>query len=491
LYICGKIKDKTVANIIGRKNEIEELGELYKSDRAEFVAVYGRRRVGKTFLVDEVLKDKITFRHAGLSPVDENGKKNQMKEQLEHFYNSLMLCGMEQSSCPKSWLEAFFMLEKFLQSIDDGRRQVVFLDELPWMDTPRAGFITAFEGFWNTWACHRDNFMLVVCGSANSWVLDNLMNNHGGLYGRVTYEIKLSPFSLSECEAYYKDKGILLSRYDMVQSYMILGGIPYYLSYFKKGKSLAENIDALFFSPKPRLRDEFDRLLSSVFTNPEAMKKIILLLSSSRAGFTRQEISKRTGIESSGVLSDMLQALTASDFVIKYIPFGMRKRDEHYKLVDPFCKFYIHFVEGHDSIDTDFWSQNLTSQEVTSWRGYAFEDVCLNHIDKIKVALGIPGVVSQQSEWAIKGTDGETGSQIDLIINRRDNVVNMCEMKYYSDDFKVDRNYYRTIARRTNALAENLPRKAVIHSTLITTYGLEYNEYSGAFQKVITMDQLF
>lgn len=480
-----------MAKLIGRQKEIAELEELYTSNQAQFVAVYGRRRVGKTFLIDEAMKGRITFRHAGLSPIDNKGQKNLMQAQLKHFYYSLRLQGMNKSKCPTSWMEAFFMLEQLLESKDDGNRQVVFLDELPWMDTPRANFISAFEGFWNTWGCHRDNLMLIVCGSANSWILNNLIDNHGGLYGRTTREIRLSPFTLSECEAFYKDKGILISRYDMVQSYMILGGIPYYLSYFKKGKSLAQNIDELFYSENPKLRDEFDRLLSSVFSNPDEMRKIIRLLGSRRVGFTRQEISKGTGIVEGGGLTNMLKALIASDFVIRYIPFGMSKRDECYKLIDPFCKFHIHFVQGHDRLDTDFWTNNQASQQIISWRGFAFEDVCLNHITKIKAALGIQGVSTTQSAWDVRGSEDEIGSQIDLLISRKDNIVNLCEMKFYNDEYTVNRQYQQTIIRRINALTKLLPKKMAVHSTLITTYGLKYNEYSGSFQQVITMDQLF
>ena len=183
--------------MVGRKKEINELNNLYHSNKAELVAIYGRRRVGKTYLVDETFKGRITFRHAGLSPAAEN-KKGMLKAQLEHFYYSLLLQGMKKSKKPENWLEAFFMLEMHLETIDDGGRQLIFLDELPWLDTPRSGFMTAFEAFWNTWGCHRDNLMVVVCGSANSWILDKLINNHGGLYNRVTYEIKLAPFTLGE-----------------------------------------------------------------------------------------------------------------------------------------------------------------------------------------------------------------------------------------------------------------------------------------------------
>ena len=465
--------------------------ELYNSDRAEFVAVYGRRRVGKTFLVDETLGNRITFRHAGLSPIDENGKQNLMKDQLKHFYHSLLSQGMKKSHQPTSWLEAFYMLEMHLQNIDNGSRQVVFIDELPWMDTPRSKFITALEGFWNGWACHRHNLMLVVCGSANSWMLDNLVNNHGGLYGRVTYEIRLMPFTLKECEAFFQSRSIRMSRYDIVQSYMMLGGIPFYLNYFKKGLSLAQNIDRLFFAPNAKLRDEYDRLFASVFSNPDEMKRIVVCLSTRHAGYTRQEILKKAKIDDSGSATKMLKALEASNFILKYQPFGKGKREECYKLTDSFCLFFLRWVEGHNSMNSDFWMLNQASPSVSSWRGIAFEEVSLSHIQQIKAALGISGVSSEQSAWVVKGDDEKEGAQIDLLISRKDNVVNMCEMKFYGEEFTVTKAYERKLAHRQILISEMVSRRTVIHPVLITTYGLTYNEYSGAFAQTLTIDDLF
>ena len=276
---------------------------------------------------------------------------------------------MKKSKKPSNWLEAFYLLETFLESNDDGGRQLVFLDELPWLDTPRSGFMTAFEGFWNTWGCHRDNLMVVVCGSANSWILDNLINNHGGLYNRVTYEIKLKPFTLNECEKFFESKNVKMSRYDIVQSYMILGGIPYYMGYFQSGMSLAQNIDNMIFSKSGQLRDEYNRLFASVFSNPELMKDIVGVLYTRNAGYTRSEIVEKISINDGGTLSQSLNALIASDFVVKYIPFGKGKK-EHYKLIDPFCMFYLHFVDKKKEVDEKFWQQNISTQQVVSWRGF-------------------------------------------------------------------------------------------------------------------------
>ena len=475
--------------MIGRKQEVDELRRLYERNRAELVAVYGRRRVGKTFLVDEAFSGKFTFRHAGLSPVDVEAN-GLLRAQLDHFYNSLILFGMDECKKPDSWLDAFLLLEKHLQKIDDGTRQLVFLDELPWLDTARSGFITAFEGFWNNWGCHRKNLMVVVCGSANSWILDKLINNHGGLYNRVTYEIKLSPFTLKECEELYSDNGIKFSRYDIAQSYMIFGGIPYYMGYMDGRLSLAQNVDKLFFAKGSKLQNEYDRLFDSVFVNPDAVKSIVEFLATKNAGYTRKEIIEKQGASNGGRLSRNLNALIASDFVIKYVPFGFSKKEEHYKLIDPFCLFYLRFVKDWNQENDKYWQQNVVSQPVSIWRGFAFENVCFNHIEQIKRALGITGVISSASAWS-KRDDDKEGTQIDLLILRKDNVINMCEIKYYGGEFTVKKDYYRKLLRRQEMLMEEVSPKVSIRSTLITTYGLEHNEYSGIFTNVVLLDDLF
>lgn len=475
--------------MIGREKETKELEKIYNSNKAELVAVYGRRRVGKTYLVDEVFQGRITFRHAGLSPADEESK-GLLEAQLEHFNNSLKLHGSEHKKKPKSWLDAFFMLEKLLQSIDNGTKQLVFLDELPWLDTPRSGFVRAFEGFWNTWGCHRKNLMVIICGSANSWMENELINNHGGLYGRVTHEIKLSPFKLSECEEYYKSRGISFSRYDIVQSYMIFGGIPYYMEYIDEGLSFAQNVDKAFFSKDARFKFEYDRLFESVFKRPDIMKAIVEYLYTRNMGYTRKKIAETLNIPDGGHLTKYLNSLTASNFIVKYVPFGFSKKEEFYKLTDPFCLFYLHFVKKQADTNSRFWQQNTAQPQVAAWRGLAFENVCFNHIDQIKDALGIRDVISSESAWT-KKADDDDGMQIDMLISRKDNVINMCEIKFYSDDFVVNKEYYRTIQRRIEALLSIIPRKMSVYSTLITTYGLKKNEYSGVFAKTITFDDLF
>lgn len=477
--------------IVGRNFEIAKLNQLYDSDRAEFIAIYGRRRVGKTYLVNESYGNRITFHHSGLSPIETGCGQNQLKKQLQQFYYSLLMQGMNRNHCPKSWLEAFFMLEQFLQKKDTGERQVVFLDELPWMDTPRSGFITALESFWNGWASRRDNLLLVVCGSASSWILDNLINNRGGLYGRVTYEMKLSPFSLAECEEFYRERQCKMSRYDIVQSYMIVGGMPYYINYMERNKSLAQNVDRLFFQSNGILRDEYNRLFDSAFENPTIMRRIVEFLATRRKGYTRVEIAENVGMQDCGKFSSLLRALVTSDFIERYVPFGHSKREEHYKLIDPFCWFYLHFIKNQTALHPQFWQQNCTDPIITAWRGLAFEQVCFNHIGQIKHALQIAGIQSEHSAWAIQGDETKDGAQVDLLIRRKDKVLNLCEMKFYQDEYAMDKEDDMKLRHRITSLQPLLRRTEIVHPILLTTFGLRHNQYSGAYIQALTLDDLF
>ncbi|MBR0133586.1 MAG: AAA family ATPase [Lachnospiraceae bacterium] len=481
--------------IIGREYEIRKLNELYDSKSAELVAVYGRRRVGKTYLIDEVFEDRICFRHSGMSPDEEekteNKRKSRMKEQLEHFHRSLKEYGSKTEKAPESWREAFYMLEDLLtEKYDKSSRVLVFIDEIQWLDTPRARFMTGFEAFWNGWACHRKNVMVVVCGSSSSWILDNMINNHGGLYGRVTHEMKLLPFDLHECEKFFESRSVIMSRYDMVQAYMMIGGIPYYLKYFEKGLSLSQNIDRIFFSKSAVLKDEYSRLFTSLFTNSDIMKSIIEAISTKRRGLSRKELTNYIGITDGGDLSKQLKALINGDFITEYCSFGNDK-ETMYKLTDPFCNFFLEFVKKARNTGKNNWVNIEKTPQVNTWKGYAFENVCWNHLNQIKAALGISGVVTRESLWSKRGSEDTDGTQIDLIISRNDNIVNMCEIKFYSNEFEVNKEYHLILDRRKRLLQEIIPKRAAVHSTLITTFGLKKCGYFSDFVNVILMDDLF
>ena len=479
-----------MSTIVGRKEEIAELERLYRSDRPEFVAVYGRRRVGKTYLIKQVMNGRFAFQHTGVSPVDNEGDSKRLKVQLESFYYDLLNQGLEGYSIPKTWMEAFFQLEQLLQNQYNGERQVVFFDELPWMDTPRSGFLQAFESFWNGWCSGCDSIMLIVCGSATSWILSNLSRNKGGLYGRLTAEIKLSPFTLKECEEYFEYAGVEMSRYDILQSYMVFGGIPYYISYFQKGLSFEQNTDQILFGSKTRLRDEFNRLFAAIFSKPEDSKKVVRLLASRHAGFTREDISKATGIALGGGLTNTLAALVESDFIVRYHPYGRPKTEERYKLTDNFCLFWLKYVEPNGK-ETAFVTDNTTSSIMQAWRGVAFEEVCWQHSQQIRRALQIAGVQSSLSAWDVRGDDENDGAQIDLIISRKDNVVNLCEMKFAQAPYVIDKEEEAKLRHRLEVLKSTLSPRQTIHLTLITTYGVAYGKHSGIVQKEVGMDDLF
>lgn len=478
--------------IIGRERELAELRYRYESGRPEFVAVYGRRRVGKTYLVRETFRDKFAFYHTGLSPYDEQ-RKITMADQLLHFYHSLLQYGMDESACPANWLDAFFMLDALLkQKARPGVRQVVFIDELPWIDTPRSGFITALEAFWNSRQAGNEQMMLIVCGSATSWMLDNLINNIGGLYGRITQSIHLSPFSLGECEAFFADRGVVMSRYDILTAYMVLGGVPFYLDKFNRGLSLAQNLDKILFESRSLLQGEFQRLFGSLFACPEPYIKVVEMLSKRRYGFTRSEIAKSIGVTSGEGITKVLNALEASEFIVKYKPFDTISRGERlYRLIDPFCRTYFSFIASQTSLDAHFWQNNQHKPQLLAWQGLAFEDVCLIHIRQIKEALGFGSINTEESILTLRADEHHNGTQCDLIIRRSDHVVNLCEMKFCSSEFAIDKTYDMVLRNRISRLQQHLKAKESIHLTFITTFGVKHGMYSGIVQAAITADALF
>lgn len=476
-----------MASIIGRRHEQEELLRLYHSDRAEFTVVYGRRRVGKTFLVKQVFKDNFAFYHTGLSPFDEETNMTKAK-QLEHFYRSLVEYGMEEGKKPKNWLEAFTMLKTLLSDKKTKGKQVVFIDELPWMDTPGSGLLTAVEAFWNGWGDGRDSLLFIVCGSATSWMEQKLVRNYGGLYGRLTYELHLKPFSLGEVEQYLKFRGVELGRMDVAMAYMVFGGMPYYLNFFEKGLSLAQNIDRIMFCRNASLAREIDILFKSQFRNPDLYERVVMYLSTRRYGYSRREISEKTGISSGSRLSVVLDSLEESDFIEQYKPFDAVGKEVLYRLTDPFCLFSMRFkdVKGEH-----FWQENQHGASIRTWMGMAFEHLCALHVDKIKVKLGISGMQADVMAFTLRGDENHDGMQCDMLIVRRDNVVNLCEMKFSQDIFAIDRNYYFTLQHRISMLIERLLKRQVVHLTFVTANGVKRNEYSGIIQSEVVIDDLF
>lgn len=467
--------------IIGRQKEQSILKSLKDSTKSEFVALYGRRRVGKTFLIREYFADGFAFQFSGLANAT-------TKEQLIHFNMSIRRQAQKDIRMPKNWLEAFEQLMDFIETSTQ-ERKVIFLDELPWLDTPRSNFIQAFEHFWNGWASARHDILLIVCGSATSWMIDKLINNHGGLHNRITCKILLEPFTLNECEAYFKAMNMGYNRYQIAQCYMVMGGIPFYLSMLQKGLSVSQNIDRLFFENNAQLRNEFSNLYAALFRNSEDYIKVVEAMSKKNKGISRDELSKASKIPSSGGLTLILKNLESCGFIRSYTAFGKQERDKLYQLMDFYTLFYFKYIKANKYNDEHYWTNSLDTPQYNAWGGYSFEMLCLHHIRNIKSALGITGVQTLVSSWRSKTS--EKGAQIDLVIDRKDQTINLCEMKFCTQKYTISQKEEELLQRRKiDFINETKTRKAV-HLTMVSTYGIKSNMHSDRIQSEVTLEDLF
>lgn len=469
--------------LIARENEKAILQSTLNSEYSDFVAVYGRRRVGKTFLIRESFDYKFTFQHAGLA----NGTRAQ---QLEAFANSLKEYGVDDPKTPMNWMDAFEMLKDLIRSSTE-EKKVIFLDELSWMNTRKCDLMIALEGFWNGWASARKDVVLIVCASATSWMLDNVIHNKGGLYNRLTREIELGPFHLYECKEFMEAKNVVMSDHELLEGYMIMGGIPYYWNFIDKGLSLSQNIDRMFFNRKAPLRNEYEYLYASIFDNPEKYIKVIEVLGRNKEGLTRNDISRETKLPSSGNLTKIIENLVNCRFVKGYVDYGRTERNQIFKLIDNFTIFYFKFMKKMPS-DEHYWTNQVNTSARNAWCGLAFERVCMEHIPQIKRKLGITGVLTKEYTWHCTSDpdNGIFGSQIDLILDRRDQVINLCEMKYSRDEFSINKKNDTELRHKISDLNTVTKTKSAIHLTIITTYGLVDNSYSGSVQNLITAKDL-
>ena len=463
--------------IIARENELSQLDRIYHSDKSEFVAIYGRRRVGKTYLVREYFEGDIVFQCSGLS-------SQPTKSQLKNFHQTLRRTSRQELAMPGDWLEAFDHLIDYLECLPVARK-VVFLDELPWMDTPGSDFIAALEHFWNGWASARRDVVLIVCGSATSWMMDKLIHNHGGLYGRLTERIQLLPFDLRSSEQLLRSQGVTLSRYEVAVCYMILGGIPYYLSLLEPQFSLAQNIDRLLFNPNGRLFDEFQNLYAALFRNSADYVAVVECLSQCGSGMTRQDIISHTGLSSGNGLSTVLANLESCGFIRKYANYSARQRGGLYQLVDFFTLFHFRFLRDSSFMHLLSWQSLQRTPAFYAWAGYSFELLSLLHVEQIKRGLGISGVLTHACSWR------SAKAQVDLVIDRNDNTINLCEMKFCEGTFEIDSRYETALRTKVSAFVEEVSPYKSVQLTLVSTYGLQHNAHSGVIQNEITLDELF
>lgn len=464
--------------IIGRETEQEILRQRIESDAPELIAIYGRRRIGKTFLVRQYFKDTFSFYSTGIY----QGTK---KEQLGEFNRQLVHYSGRKWKIAKDWFDAFAQLREYLESLSGNKPIVVFLDELPWMDTHKSRFIKAFEYFWNSWGATNKRLKLIVCGSATTWMRENVLSDKGGLYNRTTRSIYLAPFTLYETEQYLLSRGIKWNRYQIAECYMILGGTPLYLQMLERGLSLTQNVDNLFFVQNAPLAREYDFLFRSLFNEAMVHRQIIETLASKAVGMTRLELIVAAKIEDSGLLTKALRNLTDCDFIRQYTAFGKSERGTVFQLTDLFSLFHLRYVKGYRGQDENHWQNMIDSPSRRAWSGYSFEQLCLHHIRQIKQKLGITGVQSDVCAW--KGEDG----QIDLLIDRRDQTINLCEMKFSQSEFEITKQYDEHLRSRTESFRSATKTRKALHQTFVTTYGLKQNMYSGNVQSEVVLDDLF
>lgn len=476
--------------IIGRKYEQQLIKERCESGKAELVAIYGRRRVGKTFLVRKMFDDQFAFSFTGMYEVSRVA-------QLENFRAALQQYSGQPIPRLKDWFEAFAALRQYLETLAPTSQIIIFLDELPWMDTPRSNFISAFGYFWNSWASDQPNLKLFVCGSATTWMLSHLIGDKGGLYGRVSRAIYLAPFTLGETEAFLRDtKGMVLSRQQVLDTYMILGGIPYYLDMLEVGRPLDESIDRLFFAQGAPLANEFEFLFRSLFKDSKNYRRVVEVLSTKMKGMSRKELIEALKLKGGGQLSEILDNLLKCDFIRKYSAIGKSERDALYQLTDLFSLYHLRFVANSNGQDERFWSNMRNDGSRTAWSGYAFEQICFHHIPQIKKTLGISGILSNVHSWACRPfvtADGSEwkGGQIDMLIDRADGVINICEMKYAKEEYVIDANYEQHLRERISSFRAATQTKKSLLQTFVTTYGVKRNIHSGIVASEIKMDDLF
>jgi uncharacterized protein len=473
--------------LIGRALEIEKLDKMLHAKQADFLAVYGRRRVGKTFLIRQHLKPNIIF--------DLSGKKEgELQEQLDNFFEEYIKRTKSKKikQAPTTWQEAFKLLTTYISSLPKKKtKYVIFLDEMPWMDTPKSKFISALDFFWNQHASNMDNVLLIACGSATSWIRKKLIQARGGLHNRVTQRMKLIPFTLHETDLYIKSCGIKMPQYQILELYMAMGGIPFYLKEITRGKTATQLIDDICFSKQGLLQGEYEQLYHSLFKNADNHIVIIEALAKKPQGITRADIAAVTKL-SEGTLSRTLEELCECDFVSIYMPFINKKKDAIYKLTDLYSLFYLKFIKPNKGGGNKTWEQLSKQTTYKAWSGYAFENICMAHTQQIKTALGISGIYTQTSAWKFRGNDTLPGAQIDMVIDRADQAINICEAKFTKENFVVTKKYSEELRAKKTIFKTATKTKKLLFTTLLSTYPvLKNNYYLEEIDNEITMDILF
>jgi len=473
----------TMETIIGRESEIKRLTAAVSSPKAEFIALYGRRRVGKTFLINQMFKNQYVFKMTGVI-------EGTLRDQFTAFADAMNDYGYDMSEKPEDWMTAFIMLKNALkQKVNSGEPCIIFIDELPAMDAEGSNVAGAVGYFWNNWACLHDNIVFIICGSATSWMITNVIDSKGGLHDRITVELPIHPFTLRETEAYLNDRRFVWNRQMTLQTYMIFGGIPYYLSLLDSEESLVQNVDRLFFSQDTQMRREFRRLFNTLYKKPDRYIEIVKTLGRSRRGMTREELATKMKCANNGHLGKQLEDLVYCDLIRKNIvrEKEIKRKDAIYQLCDFFCLFYLTFIDRAE-VEQKYWSHHINTPEVNTWMGLTFERICMAHILQIKHALRIDSISTLTYSWRSK--TATPAAQIDIIIERADKIVNICEVKYCQDKYSLDKDEYDKIIRRKNAFIQETGIRHTPWLTMITTEGIANGKYTDMIQSQVRLDDL-
>lgn len=464
--------------ISGRRRERERLDRVLASTQPAFLAIYGRRRVGKTFLVRRFFAGKarifeMSGRYGGT-----------LADNLRVFTEAMAdtFHGGAKLVVPASWHEAFRALERELdrrRSKQSKQKWLVFFDELPWLVTHKSGCLEELEHFWNSWCSKRPNIILVVCGSAASWMLQHVVHGHGGLHNRLTDTIRLLPFSLAEAHEFLEQREVRLTRHQMVELYMVTGGVAHYLEKVPRGRSIAQVIDALCFEPDGALTGEFDHLFASLFSDDEIYRRVVSQLARTRLGVARDDLLRAVGATSGGGINRVLVNLEEAGFIQMVIPFGRARRDRFYRLIDEFSLFHLQWIAGRRRGKRGDWTSIRGTAKWNTWAGLAFEALCQKHVDVIERALGITGVQTEASSWQhrARGRDDD-GAQIDLLIDRADDVISVCELKHTVNPFVITKRYAEDLRRKLAVFQQETRTRKNLQLVLVTTAGVLANAYS-------------
>lgn len=477
--------------IIGREKEKKLLKEAFDSEKAEFIALYGRRRVGKTYLIKNLFESlKCRFVYV-------SGMKNgSYSQQLQNFVEGLRKAFIPGLEVPQNWREAFEIFTNLVDKIETKNRVVIFLDELPWLATRKSQLLEALDYYWNRYWSHEPRIKLIVCGSAASWILNKIIYNRGGLYNRVTCQIRLEPFSLKETKAFQRANHINLNNRQIIEIYMATGGIAYYLSKLKKDLSAAQNIDELAFNKQGVLYQDFDILFLSIFENADLYADLIRIIAKSRYGISQTALLKQSKMLSSGgTAKQKLTDLEEAGFITSFLSYGHKKKGIYYRCIDEYVYFYLKWIEPFKKSATKFskasWTALRTIPSWKSWSGYAFETICMKHIEQIRNALNLDAL-SFAAAWRHEGKNEEDGAQIDLLFNRSDDAITICEIKYTEEPFKIDKEYFSQLRRKIEIYKKVTNTKKQIFLAFVTSSGLKPTVYSQEeVSAVVTLEDLF